>query len=57
MQAIKRFFKGEEAATTIEYALIAVGIAIVIMVAAYFVGQYIKNAFTSISNCLGSGGS
>lgn len=57
MEAIKRFLKGEEAATTIEYALIALGIAIVIMVAAFFVGQYIKNAFTSISSCLGSGGS
>ncbi len=45
MEAIKRFLKGEEGVTAIEYALIAAGIAIAIVVIVFTVGQQINTAF------------
>ncbi len=42
MEAIKRFLKGEEGVTAIEYALIAAGIAIAIVVIVFAVGQQIN---------------
>jgi pilus assembly protein Flp/PilA len=57
MEAIKRFLKGEEGVTAIEYALIAAGIAIAIVVIVFTVGQQISSAFQCIANCLPGGGS
>jgi len=45
MKAIKRFFKGEEGVTAIEYALIAAGIAIAIVIVVFAVGTQINSAF------------
>jgi pilus assembly protein Flp/PilA len=55
MKAIKRFLKGEEGVTAIEYALIAAGIAIAIVVIVFSVGQKISSAFQCIENCLPAG--
>ena len=52
MEAIKRFFKGEEGVTAIEYALIAVGIALAIVATVFLVGKQIDTAFNSIKSCL-----
>jgi len=49
MKAIKRFFKGEEGVTAIEYALIAAGIVV------FAVGTQINSAFQCIVDCLGGG--
>ncbi len=52
MKAIKRFLKDEEGVTAIEYALIAAGIAIAIMVVVFALGTQINIMFQSIVNCL-----
>jgi pilus assembly protein Flp/PilA len=52
MKAIKRFLKGEEGVTAIEYALIAAGIAIAIVVIVFAVGKQISSAFQCIADCL-----
>jgi pilus assembly protein Flp/PilA len=52
MKAIKRFLKGEEGVTAIEYALIAAGIAIAIVIIVFTVGQRISSAFKCIADCL-----
>ena len=52
MEAIKRFLKDEEGVTAIEYALIAVGIAIVVGVAAVALGGKINTIFTRVGNSL-----
>jgi len=48
MEAIKRFLKDEEGVTAIEYALLALGIATFIALAAAALGGRISNKFTSI---------
>ena len=52
MKAIKRFFKGEEGVTAIEYALIAAGIAIAIIATVVLVGQQINDKFDQVKECL-----
>jgi len=52
MEAIKRFLKDEEGVTAIEYALIAVGIALVIGLAAATIGGKINVIFTRVGNAL-----
>lgn len=52
MKAIKRFLKGEEGVTAIEYALIAAGIAIAIVAVVFLVGQQLNTKFDSVLACL-----
>ena len=54
MKFIKRFLKGEEGVTAIEYALIAVGIALAIVVIVFTVGTQVSTAFSNVSSHLGS---
>jgi pilus assembly protein Flp/PilA len=51
-QQSRRFCANESGATAIEYALIAVGISIVIVAAVTSIGSSVKGAFTSVSNGL-----
>ena len=51
-QQSRRFCANESGATAIEYALIAVGIAVVIVAAVTSIGSSVKGAFTSVSNGL-----
>ena len=51
-QDFRRFFANESGATAIEYAIIAVGIAVVIVAAVSSIGSSVKNSFTSASNGL-----
>jgi pilus assembly protein Flp/PilA len=53
MKAIKRFFKGEEGVTAIEYGLIAAGIAIAIVAIVFLVGNQLNTKFDSVYKCLG----
>jgi len=52
MEAIKRFLKGEEGVTAIEYALIAAGIAVAIVVIVFAVGTQINLTFQKVIDCL-----
>ena len=53
MKLLKRFCADEAAATSIEYGLIAAGIAVVIITVVKGVGTKLKATFTSISGALG----
>ena len=48
MKKIHHFFKSEDGATAIEYALIAAGIAIVIIVGINLLGSNLNNTFSKI---------
>lgn len=52
MSLIKRFLRDESAATAIEYALIASGIALAIITAVNGLGTKISSKFTSINTSL-----
>ncbi len=49
---LRRFARDENAATAIEYALIASGISIVIAATVFLVGFAVKSDFTSVSTAL-----
>lgn len=49
---IRKFFYDESAATAIEYALIAAGISIVIVVAVNSIGTALNTKFESVSTAL-----
>lgn len=52
MQLIKKFLNDDSGATAIEYALIAAGIALAIIVAVNTLGGTIATEFTNIGNSL-----
>ena len=49
---LMKFVKDEEGVTSIEYALIAVSIAVVIVVAVTLVGDNLTGTFTKVANAL-----
>lgn len=49
---LRAFFKDEAGATSIEYALIAAGIAVVIITAVKGIGTKLNTTFSSISSQL-----
>jgi pilus assembly protein Flp/PilA len=49
MQTIRRFFANESGATSIEYAMIAVGIAVVVVAAVTSIGSSVKGKITAAS--------
>ena len=51
-QVFQRFCKNEDAATAIEYGLIAGLIAVVIITAVTMIGTNLNAKFTSVSNAL-----
>lgn len=52
MESIKKFLKGEEGVTAIEYGLIAAGIAVAVIAVVFILGGKISSAFQSVANCL-----
>lgn len=52
MTLFKRFVKDESGATAIEYGLIAVGIAIVIITAVNLVGTNLTSMFDAVATAL-----
>jgi len=52
MKQIKRFFRNEDGATAIEYALIASLIAVVIISAVQLVGTQVSTVFSEVGNAL-----
>jgi len=52
MSKLYEFFHDEQGATAIEYALIAAGISIVIVVAVDSIGTTLNTTFTSVSTQL-----
>jgi pilus assembly protein Flp/PilA len=49
---IRRFLRDENAATAIEYGLIAAGIAVAIIVAVQALGTNLNTTFTSVSTAI-----
>ena len=56
MSTVMRFWRDETAATAIEYALIAVGISVVIVTAVNSIGTSVKGLFTNVSTGLSNVG-
>ncbi len=56
MDKIKRFLKGEEGVTAIEYGLIAALIAVVIIGAVTTLGTSLSEKFTAISTAITGAG-
>ena len=54
MELIKRFWKEEEGPTAVEYALMVALIAVVIIVAAYFLGTTVANKFNYVAGAIES---
>lgn len=52
MKSIKRFWSDETAATSIEYGLIAAGIAVVIITVVTTVGTNLKGTFTKVGTAV-----
>jgi pilus assembly protein Flp/PilA len=50
----RAFIREETGATMIEYALLAVLIAMIVAIAAITLGQAISNQFTKITSCVNS---
>jgi len=58
MKRVKNFIANAQGATAIEYALIAAGIAVVIIAAVNLIGTNLTSTFNAIATALGgSGGS
>lgn len=55
MKKIKKFLKGEEGVTAIEYGLIAAGIGIAIVAVVFAVGTSLNTVFGTVSTCLNQG--
>jgi pilus assembly protein Flp/PilA len=52
MQLLIRFWRDENAATAIEYGLIATGIAVAVIPVITGLGTHLKSTFSSISSAL-----
>jgi len=52
LQLMSSFFRDEQAATAIEYGLIAAGISIAIIVAVTNVGSSLNTTFTSVETAV-----
>jgi len=52
IDTLRKFLRDEQGATAIEYALVAAGISIVIVVAAQSIGTTLNTNFTNVSNGL-----
>ena len=52
MQTIRKFLASESGATSIEYALIAAGIALAIIASVTSLGSKINNKYSSINSSL-----
>ena len=53
MEKLIRFFKDEEGATAVEYAIMAASIAIVIVSAVFLIGQKLNCIFSSAQSGFG----
>lgn len=51
-RSLRRFLADDSGATAVEYAIIAVGIAVVLVAAVTSIGTAVKSSFTSASNGL-----
>ena len=52
MRKLIRFFKDEEGATAVEYAIMVALIAIVIITAVVLVGKKANNAFSAVASAM-----
>jgi len=52
MSSLRKFFNDEQAATAIEYGLIAAGIAVAIIAVVQGLGTQLNNTFGSVSSAI-----
>ena len=52
MEMLKKFFKEEDGATIVEYALIVALIAVAVAATVYLLGQEIDTKFQSVKDCI-----
>ena len=52
MQKIINFFKDQEGATAVEYALMVALIAVVIILAVTFLGESVENVFNAVGGAI-----
>jgi pilus assembly protein Flp/PilA len=56
MSVLLRFWHDEEGATAIEYAIIAVGVSVVIVASVNAIGTSVKGLYNNVSTGLGNVG-
>lgn len=56
MSVLLQFWRDEEGATAIEYAIIAGGISVVIVASVNSIGSSVKGLFNNVSTQLGTAG-
>ncbi len=56
MSVLLRFWRDEEAATAIEYAIIAVGVSVVIVASVNAIGTSLKGLYNNVSTGLSNVG-
>ena len=56
MSILLLFWHDEQAATAIEYAIIAVGVSVVIVATVNSIGTSVKGLYTNVSASLGNAG-
>lgn len=54
MQQLVKFINAKSGATAIEYALLASGISLVVLVAVFALGEQVSRALTAIANAMGA---
>lgn len=52
MEMIKKFFKEEDGATVVEYALIVALIAVAVAATVFLLGEEIDSRFTEVKDCI-----
>ncbi|MCW9089642.1 MAG: Flp family type IVb pilin [Gammaproteobacteria bacterium] len=52
MEMIKRFFKEEDGATVVEYALMVALIAVAVAATVYLLGVEVNNKFAEVKDCI-----
>jgi pilus assembly protein Flp/PilA len=52
LKNIKRLLKDEEAPTAVEYALMVAGVAVLIIVAVWFLGGSVSNKFSQVGSSI-----
>ena len=56
IRAIRMHIRRDEGASAVEYGLLVAGIAVVIIVAVFALGNTVKNSFTKTNTCISNGG-
>ena len=56
IRAIRMHIRRDEGASAVEYGLLVAGIAVVIIIAVFALGNTVKSSFNKTNTCISSGG-